>query len=379
MVAPHLLHVFSTFAVGGQQTRFCTIANALGRSYRHSIVAMDGDHSCAERMSAEIDWQILPVAVTKNRFLSLGNLRRFRRVLAERQPNLLLTYNWGAIEWGLVARGQPATVHIHCEDGFGPGESPDRQVWRRAAFRRVALRGAARIIVPSRTLQRIATDGWRLRRDRVLFVANGVDCARFARPPDPGLVAQLRLPPQALTIGTVASLRGEKNLPRLIEAAALMPAVAEAYLVIVGDGPERAALEAFAAASPIAERVRFVGAIREPERIYGAFDIFAMSSDTEQMPYALLEAMAAGLAVASTDVGDIAAILPAANRELVLGRREAAALAQVLGLLADDPARRTALGEDNRAHVRATYDLDLMLRRYDALFSGRDPFSQRIN
>jgi glycosyltransferase involved in cell wall biosynthesis len=370
MTARHLLHVFSTFDVGGQQTRFCTIANALGKRYRHSIVAMDGCHACTERLSAAVDWEIVPVAVTKNRLLSLGNIRRFGGVLGQRRPDLLLSYNWGTIEWGLVARGQRHTPHVHFEDGFGPGESPEVQMWRRAAFRRLALGGATQVIVPSRTLERIATEQWKLRRERVLFLANGVDCDRFAAAADPAVVAALRMPAGAFTVGTVASLRPEKNLRRLIEAVALLPAALNAHLVIVGDGAEREGLERHAAASPIAGRVRFTGAVREPEKVYGAFDAFAMSSDTEQMPYSLLEAMAAGLPVAATDVGDIAEILPPENRELVVGRRDAAALSETLAHLAADAGRRVALGVRNRAHVRASYDLRVMLRRYDALFSG---------
>ena len=373
MQARHLLHVFPTFAVGGQQTRLCTIANALERRYRHSIVAMDGDYSCAERLSRGVEWEIVPVAVTKNRFVSLGNIRRFGDVLGERRPDLLLTYNWGTIEWGLVARGQRQVEHIHFEDGFGPGESPDVQMWRRAAFRRLALGGSTRVIVPSHTLERIATEQWKLRRDQVLYLANGVDCDRFAQsPPTAALVAQLRIPAGAFTVGTVATLRPEKNLERLIEAVAFLEPRLNPYLVIVGDGPERASLERYAAHSPIAGQVRFTGAIREPERIYGIFDAFAMSSDTEQMPYSLLEAMAAGLPVAATDVGDIAEILPSENGKLVSGCRDASGLTRTLSLLGADAARRAQLGARNRAHVRATYDLQVMLQRYDAILSGTD-------
>jgi glycosyltransferase involved in cell wall biosynthesis len=370
MSARHLLHVFSTFEVGGQQTRFCMIANALGRKYRHSVVAMDGDFGCAERLEAGVVWERVSVAVTKNRFVSFGNIRRFGEVLGERRPDLLLTYNWGTIEWALVARSQRQTPHIHFEDGFGPGESPEVQMWRRATFRRLALGGSTQIIVPSRTLERVATEQWKLHRDRVLFLANGVDCARFAAPADPALVAPLAIPSGAFTVGTVATLRREKNLERLIEAVARLPPALGAHLVIVGDGAERAGLERAAACSAVAGRVHFTGAVRAPERIYRAFDAFAMSSDTEQMPYALLEAMAAGLPVAATDVGDIADMLPEANRALVAGRHDAAGLAEVLAVLGGDPARRAALGAGNRAHVRATYDLRLMLRRYDALFAG---------
>ena len=76
-----------------------------------------------------------------------------------------------------------------------------------------------------------------------------------------------------------------------------------ARLVICGDGSERQALEAAARANNIVDQVVFTGYLDKPELALAGFDIFAMSSDTEQMPYGLLEAMSAGLPVAATDVG----------------------------------------------------------------------------
>ena len=134
-----------------------------------------------------------------------------------------------------------------------------------------------------------------------------------------------------MVIGTVAALRAEKNIARLIRALARLPAAAPARLVIVGDGPERAALEALAVAEGVGGRVEFAGHCADPAPLYAGFDIFALSSDTEQMPLSVLEAMASGLPVAATDVGDVAAMLDAANRPYVVARED--------GALADALAR----------------------------------------
>ena len=117
-------------------------------------------------------------------------------------------------------------------------------------------------------------------------------------------------------IGTVAALRAEKNLARLLRAFHLAVQDTPGRLVVIGDGPERAALEALASKLGVADRVFWAGHVPDPAELIKAFDIFAMSSDTEQMPISLLEAMAAGLPTAATDVGDIKQMLPLRSRAL---------------------------------------------------------------
>jgi len=90
----------------------------------------------------------------------------------------------------------------------------------------------------------------------------------------------------------------------------------DARLLIVGEGPERELILACARDRGVAERVILTGAIDQPERLLGRMDVFALSSDTEQMPYSVLEAMAAGLPLVTTDVGDVKRMLAEDNAPL---------------------------------------------------------------
>src|SRR5689334_15365559 len=94
---PLLLHVFSTFAVGGPQRRFVDLVAAFGSRYRHIVVAMDGNLACADRLPPDLEVRCDPIEVVKG--ATLGNVRRFRQRLAGFAPDVLVTYNWGAIEW----------------------------------------------------------------------------------------------------------------------------------------------------------------------------------------------------------------------------------------------------------------------------------------
>ena len=359
----HLVHVFPSFARGGSQTRFGQLAAAHGGRYRHTVLALDGNLEMAGHIPPSVALECPVPSFDKS--AGLLNLALFRRTLKELKPDLLITYNWGAMEWCLANRWRPLAPHIHIEDGFGP-EEKQRQLLRRVMFRRLALSGPhTRVVLPSRQLENIALHEWRLPARSVLYVPNGVDCARFAG------AASARQEHTTITIGTVATLRTEKNLGRLIRAFAAVATERPAdtlKLVIVGDGPERKALETQAQATGMGARILFAGPTATPENALAEMDIFALSSDTEQMPLSVLEAMAAELPVASPAVGDVADMVADENRPYVTPPGDEAGFRRTLGLLADDPSLRKRLGIANRVAALSRFDHNRMIARYADIF-----------
>ena len=107
MTAPLLLSVFPTFAVGGAQARFATVANHFGPNWRHAIVALDGVVACRERLDPSLDVSFPDAGARKND--TLGNVSRFRAMLRTLRPHRLLTHNFGSIEWAMANR--PSPVH----------------------------------------------------------------------------------------------------------------------------------------------------------------------------------------------------------------------------------------------------------------------------
>lgn len=356
MTAPLLLSVFPTFAVGGAQIRFTSLANHLGTAWRHAIVSMDGVTTARERLAPGLDLAFMPVEVRKGDLV--GNVRRFRRLLREIAPATMLTHNFGSIEWAMANR-LPLTRHIHVEDGFGP-EERRTQLPRRVWLRRLCLRRRP-IVLPSRTLMQIAREVWQIDPANLHYVPNGIDLARF---PTPTLCDAWR--GDGPVIGTVAALRPEKNVGRLIRAFHLTAMQAPARLVLVGDGPQRHELEALTIELGLSGRVHFAGHVSQPDAIISTFDIFAISSDTEQMPLSLLEAMAAGLPVAATNVGDIGPMLPEAGRAFVTSCSDAALAGALTALVKDAPLRRE-LGRLSRARVAQEFDQADMFRRWSTL------------
>jgi glycosyltransferase involved in cell wall biosynthesis len=359
-----LLHAWSTFNVGGPQMRFVQLANHFGGRYRHLIVAMDGKTRAADLLGPGVDARIVTPAVRRGR--TLANLKTFRDALRAWRPDLLVTSNWGSIEWAM-ANLFVGVPHLHMEDGFGPEEA-NRQIPRRVWTRRLALRHST-VLLPSQTLWKIARTQWRLPEANLIYVPNGIDCERFAAPPDWTFAATRGVPQGDPVIGTVAVLRAEKNLRRLIDAFAVVVRQRAARLVLVGDGPERAALAQHAADLGLSERVIFTGNCPAPEKLLSCFDVFALSSDTEQMPLSVLEAMAAGRPIASTDVGDVGVMVAVENRPYVVSRGVEPLAEAILALLAN-PARTADIGAANARRARAQFAQERMFSAYENLFDG---------
>src|SRR5581483_4227165 len=131
----------------------------------------------------------------------MHNVRQFIGALKELRPDVLVTSNWGTIEWAAANRfGR--IPHIHMEDGFGPDEAAG-QMTRRIMARRFLLRRAT-TVVPSLRLLSIARDVWLLPQKRIFYVPNGVDCARFGVVADPELLAKFAIANDRPVVGAVS-------------------------------------------------------------------------------------------------------------------------------------------------------------------------------
>jgi L-malate glycosyltransferase len=365
LLSPHVLHVFPSFGVGGVPLRMVRMINHFGKHFRHTVIALDNNFEAAGGFVGDLELVLSPAGELKRG--ALRSVLASARALRTLRPDLLITYNWGAIEWAMANRLWSISRHIHIEAGFSQREA-DLQILRRVLFRRWALARCALVVVPSRVLEDLARRVWRLPVERVRYVPNGVDITRFSSPARdvmPGFVRR----PGELVIGTVAPLRPEKNVGRLLRVFATLDSTVIARLVVAGEGIERRALERLAAELGIADRVIFTGQVA-PEAILGTFDIFALSSDTEQMPNALLEAMAASRAVAAVNVGDVKSMVCEDNRAFIVARDDGPAFAAAISQLLHDPEKRRTLGCKNRERVVTTFSQEQMFAAYSEILAA---------
>jgi len=364
-----VLHLQSSFQPGGKELRAARLINAFGKGAAHTIVSAEpealGAASAIDRgIDAAYPRDFPPLAGKP----LPGRLQRL--ALAMKPFDLILTYNWGAMD-AVMAHTLFRDLHalpplVHHEDGFNEDEARVRKRSRNW-YRRIALGRASALVVPSRRLEAIALAEWYQPAGRVVRIGNGIAVAAYGTKPKPDALPRVIKRPGEKWLGTLAGLRAVKNLPRLVRAFAGLSE--EWQLVILGEGPEREAIRAEALRLGVAHRVHLPGFVPAPARAVGLFDLFALSSDSEQFPISVVEAMAAGLAVAATDVGDVAAIVAEPNRPYVTPPGDETALAGALAELAGDEGLRRRVGAANRARARAEYDEAGMIAAYRAVYA----------
>ena len=359
-----ILHAHSTFGHGGKEARAVQLMNAFGAAAEHCVIsATPGELGAAKALDPALKVEFPSRSPPLAGFPGLPRLFRLSRYM--RGFDLVLTYNWGAFD-AVMARhlfGGPPLIHH--EDGFNQDEAAELKT-RRNLYRRLGLASAHRLVVPSARLESIARKAWAQPPSRVTRIANGIAVPRYSPPPAqeiPGLDPR----PGEIVVGTVAGLRPVKNLPRLVRAFAAMTS-RNARLVIVGTGPESERIAAEARARGVGDRLVMPGFLPDPARWIGRFDIFALSSDSEQFPISLVEAMAAGLPAVATAVGDVAHMVADDNRPLIVEAGDEPAFAAALDSLAERPDLRRAIGRANREKAAADYDESGMVERYARLY-----------
>ncbi|HEY6870422.1 MAG TPA: glycosyltransferase, partial [Novosphingobium sp.] len=289
-----LLHLHSSFDRGGKELRAVRLMNLMGPGLRHTVVSAEAGATGARAaldagLKVDFPEDFPPLAGRPGP----GRLHGLARAMAG--YDLVLSYNWGAMDAVLAhtlfgkALGLPPLVHH--EDGFNADEAM-RLKPARNWYRRIALGRSSALVVPSERLERVALNIWQQPRSRVRRIGNGIPTADYAKQPRPDAIPRVIKRPGECWVGTLAGLRAVKNLPRLVSAFAGLPD--HWQLVILGDGPERDAIRARALELEIGHRVHMPGFVARPADAIGLFDLFALSSDSEQFPISVVEAMAAG-------------------------------------------------------------------------------------
>lgn len=364
----NILHLHSTFDLGGKEARAVRLMNAFGDRARHTIVSgMEGRYGARERIARGIRYEIAQNPPPLQGKPSVGRYDAIARYM--RRFDLVLTYNWGAID-GVMARrvfGRGVPPVVHHEDGFNEDEAGGLKR-ERNLYRRLALSAAHGLAVPSTTLERIALETWKQPRAKVHRIVNGIATELYAKRPEPKAIPGFVRKPKEVVIGTVAGLRAVKDLPALVRAAGGLSH--RFRLVIVGEGPERAAIEQAALAMGIEDELVLPGFLDRPYRFMGHFDMLALSSRSEQFPIAVVEAMDAGLPIVAPPVGDVPFMVAPENAPFITDYPGEVRLRDAMQALIADPELRRTVGNANRRKAQAEYDERQMIARYAALYES---------
>jgi glycosyltransferase involved in cell wall biosynthesis len=243
----------------------------------------------------------------------------------------------------------------------------DMVFWTPTALRRARVRAAlsraARVVTLWDGSASVLHSRFGVPTDRVVVIPNGVD-ARAFDVVDPArrreARAALGLDPERATVVSVSALVPEKGVDLVIDALGCVP---EVQLLVVGDGPERGALERRARAVA-AERVVFAGWIPSAVPAYAAADVFVLASrGGDSMPAVLIEAGLTGVPAVATAVEAIPEIVVDGVTGTVVGE-SADELAQAIAALLEDPQNARAMGAAARARGLERYELSVVAVRW---------------
>lgn len=370
-----IVHTESSLGWGGQEIRILTESEGMiRRGHRVRLLCPREARIHDEAARYGVPVEALPIGRKNLRgFAAMTGWFRTRR---EAGPCDVINTHSSTDSWlaalAMQALGRPVPI-VRTRHISAP-------VPRNRLSRWLYGNAAARIVTTGEALRRqlIADNG--IEPGRIESVPTGIDTRRFVPGERAAARAKLGLPEAGTLVGIVATLRSWKGHRFLVEACARLPE--SVGLVIVGDGPQREALQEMIRAQGLQDRAWMPGNEVDVLPWLQSFDVFALPSyANEGVPQALIQAMLAGLPVVTTNAGSIGELAVDGVTALVVPGQDPVALGDAIARLLADPDLRSRLGRAARAHCSEGYSLERMLDCMEAVFgsvAGDGPAARKV-
>ncbi len=358
-----ILHTENSFGWGGQEIRILTEARGMiARGHEVHLIAPRESRIFEEAGKRKVPVTALPIAKKR-----LPGLLALRSWLKAHPVDVINTHSstdsWlAALACATLANAPPIVRTRHVS----------APVSTNAATRWLYTRAARMVVTTGEALKQQLVRDNRFPAERMVSIPTGIDLQHFVPIADAAakeaLRARLGLPRGGRVIGIVATLRSWKGHRFLVEAFARLrhPGV---HLLLVGDGPQREALEALVRELGLQGQVTLPGNQTDVVPWLQAMDVFALPSyANEGVPQSILQAFACALPVVTTSAGAISEVAIDGETALVVPMQDAAALAAGLARLLDDAALRSRLGLNARQQAQERHGIDNMLDRMEAVF-----------
>ena len=358
-----VLHVVLSLDPGGTEKVLANVARSLAPR------GFDVHVCCLERTGAIAELLPDPSHVTvlgKQPGFSPATVGRLFRTLCRVRPDIVHTHNLGPLIYGAMATGWGCCWRVlHGEHG----QLIDSDLAPRRLRLRRRLYGACRKVhtVSEGLLRQLAQAG--MPAAKLVAVVNGTDTEMF-RPADrEECRAGLGLPRAGPMLGIVGRLSRNKRHELLIRALALLASGSSCpRLAIVGDGPERDALEQLSSDLRVSDRVHFAGYLDSPARWYQAMDLFVLPSRQEGLCNAVLEAMACGVPVLGHSACGNAEVINHGVDGWVLPLDSPELLAEEIGKVLADPDALREVGSRARKKIVSQFSFGRTVAGYEALY-----------
>jgi glycosyltransferase involved in cell wall biosynthesis len=293
-------------------------------------------------------------------------LQRIVQFVRRHEINVLHLTGYGSTTFGRIAAGfcrKPAIVHEHWVDpGIGRGQRTLE--WFLSPWTDWA-------IAISDTARRFLVEKKHVRTDRIEIIPNGIPLDRFSNLPDETgskKREELGIPPVSPVIGIVGMFHEIKGHRYFLEAAAIVArSFPDAVFLIVGDGELREDLERRVRENPLLKNVRFLGQREDVPEILRAMDVYVCSSISETAPLSILEAMASGRAIVTTDCGGPGEMIRNGSCGFVVPVGDSGAIAERIAAFLGDASQRKSFGR-NAAQEATRYDIRATVTNLENLY-----------
>jgi len=359
---PIICQLLHGLRVGGAEVLSARLARQLAGSYRFLFVCLDE----LGTLGLELREEGFPVWVLERKpGLDWDLPRRLADLWRRHRVDLVHAHQYTPFFYALLARflyRRPPVLFT--EHGRHYPDYPRR---KRILANRVLLQRRDRVVGVGQAVRQalIANEG--IPAERIAVLYNGIDLTSFSSDAAGGLAVrqELGLSPQDLVIVQVARLDYLKDHATAIRALErVVQQRPEARLLLVGEGPQREAIQEWVRLRGLEGQVRLLGLRSDIPRLLSASDLFMLTSISEGIPLTIIEAMAAGLPVVATRVGGVPEMVDDGDTGLLVSAGDDRALAESILRLADVPALRNEMGERGRSRSLTRFSADTMHAAY---------------
>lgn len=357
-----ILHVVPSFGIGGMERIICSIIKNTSSLYDHCIMSFDGKKE-------SYDW--IDNRGVEIKFLSKEYRRRvfFKKLydsLKIINPDLLMSYNWGATDAIWLSRILGLDRIIHSEHGFNIDEYGKKNL-KRNIIRFFLYRMSRTIIVPSHRLKDYMLETYNLENGKVTFIPNGIDTEIYSPNDSDKKIKrnELGLTDKDFVVGFVGRLDPIKNFDLLLDVFSYCYNEDKKFkLLIVGDGEERSYIENSCYRKNLINNVIMVGEKNNIISYVRAFDALLMTSYSEQMPMSIIESMSIGVPVVSSDVGEIPNIIDHEENGFLFNLQDKTMNIARLLFFLKERENRQSMGMRARSKIISEFQEKNMLLKY---------------
>lgn len=360
-----ILHTIETSGPGGAETVILELASSLDRSRFRSIVLLPPGHWLPQALRER---EVRTIEAKSSAWYDPHVFRVMVGLIVKEKVDLIHSHlpdqNFYSCIAGVLTRRKTIVTYHGAQPFTGGGGA------RRAFKTWVVQRTASSVVVVSDYLKNLLAEAG-FKRERLVRIYNGVNLSRFAGPPRGCLRTELHCPPECRLIGMVANMRQSKGYEYFVKAARIVKdSFPQAHFVVVGELEGRIVnqMRALMKDLNLEDHFSLLGFRGDVPQILADLDVFVLSSVSEGLSIATIEAMAAGRPVVVTRSGGPQEIIEDRRTGLLVPPGDASALASGICEVLASSELASALGRNAQMLVEGKFSLKNMISSYESLY-----------